>query len=77
MTPNCYPRPPQDGLDIENFEIVKKMSKKNIDNLNLRFSQAMAMRNGQESFATVEPQRVAAVSREALFNKIEQFRVLM
>ena len=73
MSPNCYPRPPQDGLDIENFEIVQKSVETKVDYLNLRFSLAMVIRNGQESFATVEPQRVAAVSREALFNKIEQF----
>ena len=58
--------------NVEQFDIVREASKK-VDYLNLRFSLAMVIRNGQESFATAEPQRVAAVSREALFNKIEQF----
>ena len=42
--------------ELEIFKIFKNMSK-NIDHLDPQLSLAMVCRNGQESFATVEPQR--------------------
>ena len=65
--PKSLPGPSWSVQKVENFEIVKKKSKKNVDYLALRFSLAMVIRNGRRSFATVEPQRVAAVvARSAL-----------